>query len=577
MKSSKKCDEKVQAYKLYIKESLLNNEVKNKPERENYFIIKFFQSFKNGFELTRSNMDELIGCGITNNFKFKYGSTWGPTSGSSIVKGLNHLEINTSLKHLEDVAYLLGLMDYEEQFCNSDMLEQFKQRVESVETKVKENGHGIYGVYRGYYLDKHFGDNNEKALRTLLLQINHTGKVLVDDGEPFHSPHEGRMFTTKHEQIIVINGDYTFDGSGIPRYTIVLKMPQENGFSEMEGIAGGYSKKNFPTMTLIKFIKTEYNSIEQAKNLEPIKNYSLDKQRSTQFKIDEGIIDFFFKNPFDNSHHDCIAKELKVKFRDDSLKKAIGLYWIFSTSSEKKGMVLYPVLINDGMVQIKIKDQEIKKGKIKLYPSQNILILDFITDYDYNNDTSFMGAFLFFMGNKGFCPGVSMRINTDNQPQAKREYITHYKSDGAGVKDFETLKAKFEEMEFKYFYYKDPIYENLKKSEPNIDNLFGREYNLIVASRNTISPTKTFQREKFDKIYYYHSLLEYIKAKYMISKEVEHFFKLAMEHGLFIEDRRSNYTKEYCETLKINPSAAKKLEKDFNPLYSQFLKEYLSS
>lgn len=581
MKKSNGCDEKIQAYKLYIKESLLNNEVKNKPQRKNFFIIQFLQSFKDGFQLTRSNMDKLINLAKKKGFKFRDGDSFkGSTHGRSILDGLNDLEKNTSLKHLEDFAYLLGLVGYEEEFCKSDLEEIFKQKVKKKNEENREKGHGIYGVYCGYYLDKHFGDNDERALRTLLLQINGTGKVLVDDGEPSHSPHEGRMFTTKHEQIIVINGDYTFDGSGIPRYTIILKMPQENNFSEIEGIAGGYSKKNIPTMTLIKFIKTEYNSIEQAKIFEPIKNYTLDKQKSSNLKIDDGIINFFFKNPFDNSHHECIARELKLKYRDDNFKNAVGLYWIFSTSSEKKGMVQYPVLINnDGSVQIKIKDQEIKKGKMKLYPPQKALIIDFITDYDYNEGSSFMGAFLFYIENikKGLSPGVSMRINNDLQPQAKREYIMQYKINGECVKDPEALTIKFEEAKFKFFYYKDPIYENLKRSQPNIDNLFGREYNLIVETRDTINPAKILQREKFAKIYYYQSLFEFLKAKNKVSDEVEHFFELAMEHGLFIDERLSDYSNEFCKTLKINGPDANKMEKTFRALFNKFSKKYLAS
>lgn len=526
MRKSKECPAEIQAYKLYIKESLLgigDEAIRNKPERKNYFIIQLLQTFKNGFELNRSIMDKLINSAKENEFKFINNDSFtGISHGKSLAYGLNNLEHDTSLEHLIELAYLLGLINYDE-FITSAQMDKFEQRVKEIYQKDTKKRQKILGVYKGYYLDRHFANKESKALRTLLLNILSSGKVLVDDGEAGHTPQHGNWFFTNNGQIMIINGDDSFDDSG-PRYHVVIKLPPENDFSELEGIVGGYSKNNIPFTTLIKFIKLEYDNIDQAKvSKDAVRNFTLDKQAAEEFKIEEGVIDFFVNNSFDNSPHVCLSRELKLKFKDEKFKHIAGLYFMYSSSSMRKGIIQYPVLINkDGTVVIKVKEQEKIKGKMKLYPTQNFLIMDFISDYV---DGPFMGAFLFYIDNikGGFSPGVSIRINREFQPQAKREYIIQSKIVNEEGRDFEVLINKFEESKFEFFFYDDPIYKDLKGPYANIDSLFGREYNLIIETRDTTNTDNILQREKFDKLYLNQSLLEYLKARKKISVEVKYF------------------------------------------------------
>jgi len=471
---------------------------------------------------------------------------------------------------LSDLAAYLGIFSYSVFIKNHPLLNKYVQRLNKAEMNLS-------GVYKGYYLDRYF-DESGGTLRTLLLQAAVPGDVIIDDGEPGHSPHKGRSFLYQNGQILLITGDATFDGSKIPRYHIVLKLPREAGRSDMEGIVGGYSKMNIPFTTMIWLVKLPYTTIESAKNGgEKIENFTLAKQKSKVFeKIihkNEGILSFFLSNKFYSSARECLLEELKPGKEVSTEEIPEGLFFIYAFSSYKRGIVRYPLLLyKNGVAKIKTHKGTIE-GTARMAIENEYLILDFL---NYPGKKPFMGVFIAYtqlIETAEFIPAVSARINDKGHPQAKREYMVPFRVGKGNY--FDKHVNEFEESEFEYFFYDSLRYNELKKLNSNISSLFGREYNLLVQSTSNLNPDDIFNREKFDKIYFNQAIIEFLKENKDL-KEVRRYFRLALQHGLFIENRYEVYLMEFYKTLCLDKDKIKAIKDKFKSLYNELKEEYKS-
>jgi hypothetical protein len=249
-----------------------------------------------------------------------------------------------------------------------------------------------------------------------------------------------------------------------------------------------------------------------------------------------------------------------------------GFFLLYSCSSYRRGLVQYPIFIdNNGGVEIKTQEGVVK-GKALGYYGDRFLILDFFTDYE--DGQPFMGAFLVYVKNigGGAGTGVSFRINTDLQAQSKREYLIWPDNKKKECTYADMLK-EFENSEFEHFYPDSLIYEKLKGKYPKIDSLIGREYNLITETTHTSDPGKLFNREKFDKMYFHEALLEFLKTK-EITPKAERYFILALEHGLFLEERFIHYLNEFCTILNLDKSLSNIIKNTFSSRYELFHQEY---
>ena len=578
----------IQAYKIYIKENWHEIEKMGKNELldKSAWIKDFFINRHEMFPLTRANINKFIACAHNHGQEFKDKDPQdeykeGP--GKRLLEGLNDLEYNSNIENLEFFALLLGLEKIKPFRKNTPLLEKYREMASNHLKGSKRRE--IVGVYKGYYLDRKFNFGKETpAIRTLLLEILEEGNIQINDGERGHTPHYGSWIFTTQEQIMIINGDFSFDEkSEAPRYHMVLKLASQDNsrkdIDDLEGIVGGYSKTNYPFTTLIKLIKLPYQNIKMAQEQnETIDNFILAKQKREAIKIPKNVIEFFLTASFDSPPSVCIAEEIKSKYLNEDFINIAGLYFFYSTSTNRIGFVCYPVLINlDGKVEIKTKDQIVVEGKVRWYKNKHFLTFDFSHNY---SEGPFMGTFLCYADNikEGeFTTGVSSRINEDLQPQAKREYIYLEDKFEKTNKDQHYLQDKFSKSAFKIFFYNDSTYQKLveTKSDLSLDSLLGREYNLIVETRKIFDKSKIFQRERFDKMYFYQSLIEFLKEnKTEPTIVVKNYFKLAMEHGLFLDKRHITYLDEFCKSVSLKPANIVKLKKMSESLYLKFKNVY---
>lgn len=255
---------------------------------------------------------------------------------------------------------------------------------------------------------------------------------------------------------------------------------------------------------------------------------------------------------------------------------------MYSTSTYQWNIIRYPVLIDDsGEVKLKDRFQKVHTGTALIF-MQDYLIINF---NDFKNDVEpSVGNFIFYIhGNqiKRFASGISVRINLKKNPQAKREFLIRYPfNDYQATSKHQNDSNNFKKSKNAVFEKNSPEYEEVKKHYRRFDTLLGREYNLMVISKSATKEEKVFAREAFEQIYLHEAIFSFfrgIKAyksyKHFsgdVEETIEHYLRLAIQHGFFEKDAISNYIDDYCNTINRNPAH---LIKYFGELYDQIIKE----
>lgn len=443
-----------------------------------------------------------------------------------------------------------------------------------------KSGNKYVGVYKGYYLDKDFGDN-ATAIRTLLLQIQPSGKVILFDGED-PGIQQGFCSIAADNQVMYITCDFQDEVGGIPRFQIILDMPQDNPDS-LEGIYGGFSKNNQPHIGLILLSRLKnINDINVALQIETNspRNFKKEDQNNNDFHahIPTPVLKFFADEKFYNAPRLCISDDFINMYsgkKSQAYQGPKGFYYIYGSSSLKKGIVRYPVWIqNDGKVFIKSDDDIVEAGSALLYFINDFLILNFYNAENLSNGRPTKGIFAFCMVHRNkwpIIPGISLRVNEDNKAQAKREFLQPVSiGKEINLSSFEECRKIFDTLKFEI------IYPGSETDVPKdlMEVLLGREYNLIVVSRDINRRNKILQRYNFKRLFFIEAMFEYQKTKSVKGKPFMEALKLSIEHGLYKENDFKKMLKEYC---RFTPLPFEKALKAVEPSFRSQLKEYFKN
>lgn len=405
-----------------------------------------------------------------------------PFSGVGILKKTNDPEISEKMKdeipsniyhHLfSQISFITGeeISFVEEELSITDLDKEFIAEKNS-----------FTGVYQGFYLDEKF-EKGHPALRTLLLKLMPSGEVIITDGELREQ--QGFYYLAGQRRIMFIDADHNDESNRSPRYQMIIDVPQNLDFTYMEGVYGGYNKNNIPFVGLIKLKKLkECNNIDDAKKLYPPLNYTIAEQEipgKIEESIKKSIIPFLEHNIFYNSPAKCLSGELSTGYKGPT-----GFFYFYSSSSEGKGLVQYPVFIKtNGVTEIKTQEG-IKKGKAQVYANQHFLILDYI---NYFTKDPLLGMYLIHSKriNGGMASGVSVRINGKLQVQSKREYIISFEKFENKKASLEELEDAFNKSEFKFFFAEDDLYKRIVVLYPDIHTLSDGNANLIFETTKII-------------------------------------------------------------------------------------------
>jgi hypothetical protein len=433
------------------------------------------------------------------------------------------------------------------------------------------------GVYKGYYLDKDF-DDKATAIRTLLLEIKNNGEILVNDGEA-SGPFSGFWSIAAEKQVMYITCDFQFQVGDIPRFQITIDIPQEPS-EKLEGVYGGYSKKNQPYIgqIVLKKIPRLKSIFEAAVKKYAPQNFKKGNQAGKIFDqaISEDIVKYFMDAKFYNAPGLCIDERILNKFTSSGDKEyngPSGIYYIYSSSSLKKGIVRYPVLIErNGTVLIKAKDDVIEMGNAFTYFRDDFLVLNFYKPDKLAGNRPSKGVFVFSTAHKEIkatIAGISLRVNDEDKAQAKRELLVPIQVGIGSSRTKKNHKEVFDHLKFEII---APA-KNNDVEEDLMNVLLGREYNLIIVSRDIKRREKIIQRHDFKRMYLFEALFEFQKNGLMQNKHVRYSLKQAIEHGLLTWDKFKEHIEEYCSVTQTKMVFGEILNK-IKPVFNGLLEDY---
>ena len=445
-------------------------------------------------------------------------------------------------------------------------------------------GDHLTGVYKGYFLDRNF--EGTTAFRIQLMEIDSSGLVrFLNEGNIT----EGFCSLAADREIIYITSDYKIDIGGIPRVHVLVEMPQKD-FELMEGVCSGYTVTNKPYLGQILFQKIKgIATIEEAQKKGYRSNeITYDDQDKPEYKtiFTSKVLKFFYDQRFYSIPYACF----QPKYFDDynkSNKKyngPTGFFYVYSASTFQWHIIGYPLLIEDsGKVILKDKNQKIHTGTTIIF-LKNYLIIDF---NNFKNDTDpSRGQFIFFIHDnqiKRFASGISIHITNKLNPEAKREFIIRYPFNDylkPGKKD--NFRNLFEKSENKIFQKNSDDFLELKAHYKQIDTLLGREYNLMVISKDVTKEERVFKREPFEEIYLNEAIYSFIKGIKVnktpelfpkdIIEKIEHYLTLAMQHGFLEKHRVLHFIEAYCSNVDCSPE---QMKESFSTFYEKIFQKMI--
>lgn len=430
------------------------------------------------------------------------------------------------------------------------------------------------GLYRGFYLDNNF-KRGEKVLRTLLLDIEPSGKVTIFDGE--HGKHgiqDGFYYMDKDTGLMIIDADIDLNSGKEPRYHIIIDARQNNP-RNLEGVYGGYSKYLTPFIGLIKLEKLENASIKNvAQEFRPT-HFTSDDQRKKNFRerINKEITDFFEDSKFFSYPSDCLLIDPRPAY------KGQGQFYFYGVSSFGRGsLVRYYVSIEGGRAYITTKDTKDKprEGRALSFNNGAYVVLDFLTTNNDANEANdpYTGVYLIQSKQmeEGMGVAISLRVNRFFNVQAKLEYI--FSSHRHAEMKSNISATPDDDGQFLYFYSDHAEYKKVSRSYPLIETLFSGYNNLVLEKKMITGPDDPSKRVDLDKVFFNHSLLAYLKtADLSESSEAYKYFILAMEHGLFLEGR---FEKRFDEFYVFDKEKITAMKKVYKTLFDGLIQEFRS-
>lgn len=441
----------------------------------------------------------------------------------------------------------------------------------------------IAGLWQGIYFrnDKPDTQSDEKYLGgidTILIYIEESGRVILIDEFENKSARELEGFLSFPEEAKLIKCNFKLEKDKIYQLHLFLEInadPNNNNSSLLEGIYSGWTSSNKPFSTLIQFKKVdiaiEYhgegkniNINETLKKLDPeflpqfVSKSSPDLD--TYLPKDSNLLSFLKNGRWHlNTYKECLPERLLLE-HDDSFstihaKKFVGKYFLVSLDNTMNSLVKAPVEIKDDCTFIvHYKDFHLL-GTVEYYENNAKGYLYLVVSKkrhisETTKDIAFKGIYCFYLKNLlteissdtelfvdeiNIISGVSLRINADDIPQVKKEYLIPHENNEFDQGDFTNIN---------YGFYKDEFETNLRNNK-NYDFkifarkvLMGHDGNIIIANSNTATKTSgTYQYRDIDygEIYFNSFIYTIIYEPEKEDKEIYRYLYKALLHGLKLD------------------------------------------
>ncbi|MEO6613633.1 MAG: hypothetical protein ABIT05_12660 [Chitinophagaceae bacterium] len=476
-------------------------------------------------------------------------------SGTGILERINDFPskvkiLETQINPLISNNLYLRREELEENEVRTKSLEKFKN------IKEIEYFKSLKGRWIGSYMrnDKSFDSEDSGGIEFVELEIQADGTMrllspdFIDGKQIVAFEGFGSFPGFENKNFLKANFGISDEGK---IFSIHLFLESENG--KLKGVISGWNLAFKPFSGVIIF--------EQIKGKKEFKKRIAKEE--IIFKTNSGevlnkeLFDFFQnENKYLNLPQDCLPINYSNYQFDELVLAGLlkGNYFLFSYNKDEGTIIkLKTVITSEGCVSIYYGD--IQYNGVALYKkfgnnSEGYLILDLYETKINKKKEKFWGYYLFQVGqlisfkkeghydNANFIPGISLRVNTNGEPQSKKEYLLPVEND-----------VKFSEHnKFEFNYIEDKIRDIRGSDDPSIFqslkyfmlSLKGRTDNILkvpFGSVNNFETSRSHRRTEYHEIFFNCFLMYCAFAdprKENLKMKSREYFVEAILHGLDI-------------------------------------------
>lgn len=468
----------------------------------------------------------------------------------------------------------------------------------------------VKGLWKGIYCRNDKGDSSLElgGLEIVLIYIYESGRVVLinEVNRKKEREVEGFLSFPKDSKFIKCNFEITKDK--IYQLQLFLQLFESSKDFFLEGVFSGWTNDNKPFSTLIHFEKINYSPLafDEAninfktliEELDDSSHPQFVSKHNDDFKTifpeDTNLISFFKNNKkFFNTISECLPetyrKDAKNRESLEVTKRFEGKYFLVSLDNSLESLIKAPIEIKeDCSFIIHYKEFHLlghaeyfknsSGGYLYLFVSKKRFITiqndveDFIGTYCFAlnsllKDASNQNHYL--IHEIEIATGVSIRINDDNIPQVKKEYLIPNDNDTFSQEVYDETKLGF---------YSDNFKNNLKGDKFDYSTfsrkvLMGHDGNIIIADSESVKRADIKRNVDYGEVYFNSFLYSIIYEKTKPVYEIYQFLYNSLLHGLkldIVEEKLTLIFKKHnvSNEMQIGISVlASELRSDIMDLY----------